>query len=277
MSVQSEFEKEFYEEEFEVLALLKESSGGGAVVGDMLKPSVHTLAMVDLRTNILCEEKGRLEWMIPNSKDRKGWGYDFEQFCIYHLKVRKAIKKELMPYQSEALNNRYMVIQVMEDEISHPALEDLQKYYSTPVVIEHKIGTFTINRQFNWFEGKIDWDGVKALVFLSMSEGEKDSANASLAKLEELAKDFQGADKKYREFAAEKLTELANDWLVDGDEEEPEEISKEEFAKRIEIREVCIGDDGMTLYYNDDDMFWGHSIEITIDEEGNPEDADIVG
>ena len=51
MSVKEDFEKEFYEEEFEVLVLLKESVGGGVIVGDMLKPSVHTLAMVDLRTN----------------------------------------------------------------------------------------------------------------------------------------------------------------------------------------------------------------------------------
>lgn len=277
MSVKEEFGKEFHEEEFEVLVLLKENSGGGAVVGDMLKPSVHTLAMVDLRNNSLSEEEGRLEWIMPNDKDRKGWGYDFEQFEIYHLKVRKSIPKELKPYQSEVLNNRFMVLEVVEKKISHPALEELQEYYRKPIVIEHKLGTFTINRQFDWFEGEIDWNGSKALVYLSMDEDGKDCANDSLARLVNLSEDFQGNDMRYREFAAKKLTELANDWLADSDEEEPEEITQEAFAKRIEISEVSIETDGMTLYYYDDDMFWGHSIEIIVDENGEPERAGIVG
>lgn len=55
------------------------------------------------------------------------------------------------------------------------------------------------------------------------------------------------------EFAANELTELANEWLADSDEEEPKEITQEAFAKRIEISEVSVETDGrryiiMTIY-----------------------------
>ncbi|WP_363251990.1 DUF2262 domain-containing protein [Ruminococcus sp.] len=33
----------------------------------------------------------------------------------------------------------------------------------------------------------------------------------------------------------------------------------------------------MTLYYNDGDMFWGHSIEISVDADGTVSDANIAG
>ena len=33
----------------------------------------------------------------------------------------------------------------------------------------------------------------------------------------------------------------------------------------------------ITLYYNDGDMFWGHAIEITVEEDGTVSDANIAG
>ena len=44
------------------------------------------------------------------------------------------------------------------------------------------------------------------------------------------------------------------------------------------MRELSIGENGrLTLYYDDDDMFFGHSIEIVGDIFGGIKDADIVG
>jgi hypothetical protein len=277
MSAKTKFEQEFYEEEFEILALLKDDVGGGAIIDDMLKPSVHTLAMVDLHTNTLSKEEGRIEWMIPNSEDRDGWGYDFKQFEIYHMRVRKCIPMELQPYQSKSMNNRYMIVEVMDDIISNSELEDLQEYYRKPVVIEHKLGTFTLEREYSWFEGIIDWMGEEANVYLCMDEDGNDTANDAIARLEKLIEDVKGNDFKFREFAAKKLTDLANDWLEESDEEEHEEITEQEFAKRIYISEISIEDDGMTIFFYDDDMFWGHIIMIYVDENGELKSANIAG
>lgn len=49
MSVQTDFEKEFETEEYEMLILVQASCGGAACIKDMLKPSVDFLASIDLR------------------------------------------------------------------------------------------------------------------------------------------------------------------------------------------------------------------------------------
>ena len=42
--------------------------------------------------------------------------------------------------------------------------------------------------------------------------------------------------------------------------------------------ELAFRNDGsIEVYYDDDDIFWGHCIIANIDVEGNPVDADIAG
>ena len=118
--------------------------------------------------------------------------------------------------------------------------------------------------------------GEDANVYLCMDDDGNDTANDAIARLEKLMEDVNGNDLKFREFAAEKLTELANDWLEESDEE-VEEITEQEFAKRISISEISIEDDGMTLFYYDDDMFLGHIIMISVDENGELKSANIAG
>ena len=66
-------------------------------------------------------------------------------------------------------------------------------------------------------------------------------------------------DETMREFAAKKLTALANDWLdEDVENKGAGPITEETFAKRIALSEISITSGGsFTAYYNDDDMFWG--------------------
>lgn len=73
MSVQTDFEKEFETEEYEMLILVQASCGGAACIKDMLKPSVDFLASIDLRNGQFFHEKGRVEWLIKKDNKRKGW------------------------------------------------------------------------------------------------------------------------------------------------------------------------------------------------------------
>ena len=68
-----------------------------------------------------------------------------------------------------------------------------------------------------------------------------------------------------REFAAKKLTELANEWLAEDEENKAAEpFTEETFAKRITLSELTItSGGGFTAYYNDDAMFWGHTVEVS--------------
>ena len=142
MSVQTNFEKEFETEEYEMLILAQASCGGAVCIKDMLKPSVDFLASIDLRTGQLSHEKGRVEWLIKDDKKRKGWGYEFEQFGIYRVAVRKCIPQKLQPYQLPYMNNRYMLISVLEENASNENLDALKEHYSKPVSIENELGSF---------------------------------------------------------------------------------------------------------------------------------------
>lgn len=274
MSVQTDFEKDFETEEYEMLILVQSSCKGAANIKDMLKPFVDFLASIDLRTGQFSHEKGRLEWLIKNDNNRQGWGYDFEQLGIYRVTVRKCIPQDQMPY----MNNRYMLINVLEENASNKKLETLKAYYAKPVSIENELGSFALDREFSWFEGIVNWNGVEANVYLETDEEDGDTAKQAMKVLKRVVDNIVENDIRYREYAAEELTELANDWMEASDEIDTEEITKEIFMQRMEMSEIMVSSNGsLSLFYNDDDMFWGHVIEIEVDSSGKIISAYIAG
>lgn len=71
---------------------------------------------------------------------------------------------------------------------------------------------------------------------------------------------------------------MANEWLAEKEDADTEQITQEMFIASMEISELTVSPDGsVTLYYNDGDMFWGHSIEISVDADGTVSDANIAG
>lgn len=285
MNMFKKLEKNFQEEVQDILILTNEKVMGASVVDDMLNPSLKFAASIDLQTGEFSNEKGLLEWLIPNVPDREVlWGYDFEQFEIYHVKARKRVPVKLEAYMSPTVNNCYMLVEVVNDGLSDPRLDELKSKLSAPVEINDELlGKFILERQFSWFSGNIDWLGNGCVVYLETDEEDGDTSEKAFNILKELYKDLEKWDNKFRTFAAEQLTELANDWL-DGtyDDEsnysEPEEITEEDFARRISIDELTVYPDGdLTLYYNDDDMFYGHVIAIDANINGELKSADIEG
>ena len=75
-----------------------------------------------------------------------------------------------------------------------------------------------------------------------------------------------------RKFAASQLLELKNKtWLEDG--EEP--ITAEEFAERLVLSEVISMGDIIEFWFDDDDIFWGHSVRVDMHPDGTPDSAEI--
>ena len=92
--------------------------------------------------------------------------------------------------------------------------------------------------------------------------------------------ELDARDSELRRFSAESLTELANDWLADSveDDEEMQEITEADFAQRIDLHEIAVDAEGSyTVYYGDDEMFWGHSIEVCGTFDEGIESAEMVG
>ena len=79
---------------------------------------------------------------------------------------------------------------------------------------------------------------------------------------------------RVKQYCANELLSLKNEsWLSDGEDS----VSEEEFVKKLQWQEMEASLDGITLYFSDGDLFWGHDIEVEIDKNGNLISADIVG
>jgi len=76
-------------------------------------------------------------------------------------------------------------------------------------------------------------------------------------------------------FAAAALLALKNDvWRVEN--EAP--VNENEFINTIELNGLLgFSKGGFEIYFNDNDLFWGHIIKVDVDEEFNPTGASIVG
>lgn len=272
------FENEFETEEKEITVLLKDSCNGASVMDKKwLKPSVNFLASINNNTGEVVNEEGRLEWIIENDPHRKGWGYDFKQFGIYRLLVRKCFPRELAPYQSAFMNNRYLLIKILEEDVQNEKLIELQRRLSKTVEIDTPYGKFELDRSMSWFEAEIECCGYTFTAFLETDEENGEKADDAREVFLKTLNGFEEFDKKMKDYAARNLLDSANEWL-ESKEGEHELITEEKFIEAMEISEMTVSPDGsMTMYYSDGDMFWGHSIEISVDEDGTISDVGIAG
>lgn len=262
------FYEKYAPEEQEVVVLIRNCIGGGYNnKGDFWEMDAISLGMVFCANGEKNIREGRLKWPVTDEErnSEKGWGkFGEEQIC--RVKVRKLLDKYVPNHTTSEKFNCWAVTEVLESSISCPELEAVLEEYNKPVVIEDKIlGTLTLNREFDMFETNFSWNGVEIPLALEVNPESKSSWSRARTAAKKLITEQEAWDKAMREFAAKKLTELANDWLA-GDEENKvtEPITEEIFAKRITLSELTITSGGsFTAYYNDDDMFWGHAIEIS--------------
>ena len=131
MIMVEKFESRFEKEEFEITVLTKERCGGAGVFEkEWLNPSLSFIARIDNATGEVINEEGRLEWLIKRDPNMKGWGFDFEQFGIYRLLVRKSIPVNMSPEMCSWINNRYMVVKILEENVQNEKLMELKEYLS---------------------------------------------------------------------------------------------------------------------------------------------------
>ncbi len=150
-----------------------------------------------------------------------------------------------------------------------PDLKAILEEQKKPVTFwEEGLGTFTLNRQVDWFETEVDWLGGQiSLVF----DAGEDRAEV-LQRAKTLLAGAADWDQRIRAYAADDLLASANDWAED------EEITREQFIQRMELESIEIRADGsFEFWFADGDMFYGHSIHVSGDMENGPDDAAMEG
>ena len=156
-----------------------------------------------------------------------------------------------------------------------PDLKAILEEQKKPVTFwEDGLGTFTLNRQVDWFETEVDWLGGQiSLVF----DAGEDRAEV-LQRARTLLAGAADWDKRIRAYAADDLLASANDWAEQMEDEEPQEITREQFVERMELESIEIrADGGFHFWFADGDMFYGHSIHVSGDLEHGPDEASMEG
>lgn len=121
-----------------------------------------------------------------------------------------------------------------------------------------RFGVLRFSRELNWYEGRAAWMNTPVKLYL---EAANEAALADVCPHayrlwdEQIQWDSQIRPKIIAEFL-----DLKNEtWR---DEDEPA-LSADEFIGRLSIDSIMVHLDGsFIIYYNDDDMFSGHSIEV---------------
>ena len=147
-------------------------------------------------------------------------------------------------------------------------------------ITDEILGEMTFDESLGSFEGEVEISGQNIYFGITVNEitGEK-SADELISEFKKFITDFDNWDKRIRAFSAKALTDCANDWLQDSLEDgEPFiEITEERFAERMVLNSIGFDENGFEVFYDDDDMFWGHCILVYGTLENGIEEAQIAG
>lgn len=138
---------------------------------------------------------------------------------------------------------------------------------------DNVFGTFTLDRRLDQFCAEVGADGERIHVSVTSSNDMPDMDE--LALLKSFWADWQRWDLRLREFAAEELINLKQgEWL----EEEEAPPTKFDFASRMKPQDIEVDREGeFIVYYDDGDLFFGHSIVVDGTLADGPAEASILG
>lgn len=202
------------------------------------------------------------------------------KFCetIYRLRVQESLPFLSLSNEEIPHGNTLWVRAVLKSDCSEERLEKILAEFRKPVKLQLDTGEeLLLDKSVGMFSGEGHWNGEECLIHMDVDMEGSVTAENALETWKNLIANCQEWDDKARKFAAEELTGNANDWAQDEDEN-AEEITKEDFAKRLIISEVCVSTDGnFEIFYNDDDMFWGHVVIVSGNIETGIDDAEMAG
>lgn len=273
------FENRFDTIEKEVLVLTEggiSASRGGA--DKLWQAAVTVLAVLDVATGELTEKKCRLNWQMTEAENNNGKVFDIQGETIYRLRVQESLPFLSFGNEEIPRGNTLWVRAVMESDCSETHLEKILAEFRKPVILQLDAGEeLLLDKSVGMFSGEGHWNGEECLINMDVDEECSETAKNALETWKRLVANCREWDDKARKFAAEELTDNANDWAQDEDEN-AEEITKEDFANRLSISEICVSIDGnFEIFYDDDDMFWGHVVIASGNIETGIEDAYMAG
>lgn len=263
------FSDKFLPEEKEIIALIETPTNGASYYQGAWVPSNDPLAYIDVDTGELFYKNTRIEWLVE-----KDWKHFFKAQKAFRLKVR-AIKPE---NASKAFQHSFMLVEILEEDITEPRFDSILEEYNTEVTYEYDDFSLELNKIYGHFEGGMYYEEEEEGLSLNVHTDDIEKLKELLNLFRQTAlTNFKLWIEQLKVFAAEKLTDLANKWQKEEDAS-ASDITPEGFAQRMSITELILFDDKrFCVYFDDDDMFWGHAITVYGNLSGKLEDATIEG
>lgn len=141
---------------------------------------------------------------------------------------------------------------------------------------DETLGTLTWNGDLGWWEGQAEWaPGRRVTLSVSVEDEESDAEPAAeIAHARRVLSALPEMEAEARQLAADELLGIYNEeWNDDGDP-----LNEDDFVARLTLEDVGILADGSAeLFYKDGGLFSGHAVLVSINAEGNLDDADIAG
>jgi hypothetical protein len=133
------------------------------------------------------------------------------------------------------------------------------------------IDELVFDSETNELTGKIDFNSGNLIdVTISIEGLDKDLVISLVKKTYQTIK---VQEENYKIKTTEELIDLHNETWNEG-----KSISEKEFINRIKLTGILFFCEGNAeLYYDDGDLFWGHTIVVDINQNGEYESAQICG
>ena len=133
------------------------------------------------------------------------------------------------------------------------------------------LGTLTWDETYHWYQGKLEVAPAQWIELRLLPDD--NTHQADLARARQAFQHIQNQEVALREAAAEALLPRYNENWGDGPP-----IDRETFAGRITLEGLTVyGDGSAALDYSDGDLFWGHTIVVSLAEDDTVQDVSIEG
>ena len=221
---------------------LVDASGAGGVSKGATDTWSLVIHLVAWRTGPVVT-KGKLRCEMPVSKD-----------------ALKELMNEVEPYSTVdarikglATNGAALLESLEVFTGEDPELSRIRDDLLTPVRISTPdFGVLELDRRVDHYNGKAQWCGAE--VRLSLSCADANEPGGALAAAASLFQDQAEWSKRVKEFAADRLLPVKNEyWLQDNEAE----LSREDFISRMTLEEISVDESGAFSFWHDDgDLFW---------------------
>lgn len=161
--------------------------------------------------------------------------------------------------ESDSGKPQALLYTLLPDTPERTDLSELAEDLRKPVTTEdEQFGTFTLDRTLNWHEAMALWRGISVRLNLDSYNDDETFPCESLEHAKTLWLDQERWDREIRDSLVKELLDLKNGSWLDEDELE---LNAEEFLRRVSLTSITVRPGGsFEFWYDDGDLFWGHSI-----------------